>query len=155
MSSLLAVDIGLKTGLALYGRDGRLQWYRSKNFGSAGSLKRGVYTLLNTIPDLAFLVLEGGGELARIWEKEAVRKKIPLRQIRAEVWRETLLYPREQTTGLKAKHFADDRARNIIEWSGISRPTSLRHDTAEAILIGLWAVIEVGWLEDIPPELKR
>ncbi len=155
MGTLLAVDLGLRTGLALYGQDGRLRWYRSKNFGSAGSLKRGVHTLLNTIPDLLLLVIEGGGELARIWEKEAGRKNIPVRQIRAEVWREPLLYPREQITGLKAKHFSDNRARCIIEWSGIARPTSLRHDTAEAILIGLWAVIDAGWLESLPLELRR
>ncbi len=155
MGTLLAVDLGLRTGLALYGQDGRLCWYRSKNFGSSASLRRGVYTLLNTVPDIIVLVIEGGGELARIWEKEAVRKNIPVRQIRAEVWREALLYPREQITGLKAKHYADDRARRIIKWSGIARPTSMRHDTAEAILIGLWAVIDVGWLEDIPTELKR
>lgn len=30
MSALLAVDLGVKTGLALYGQDGRLLWYRSQ-----------------------------------------------------------------------------------------------------------------------------
>ena len=34
-------------------------------------------------------------------------------------------------------------------------PTALRHDTAEAILLGLWAVVELGWLERIPPEVRR
>jgi len=84
MGSLLAVDLGIKTGLALYGRDGRLCWYRSKNFGSAPSLRRGVNTLLNSLPDLLFLVLEGRGPLAVIWEREAVRRKIPVIQINAE-----------------------------------------------------------------------
>jgi len=155
MESLLAVDLGIKTGLALYGRDGRLCWYRSKNFGSAPSLRRGVNTLLNSLPDLLFLVLEGRGPLAVIWEREAVRRNIPLIQINAEKWRQKLLYPREQTTGLKAKHYADDPARRIIIWSGLFRPTSLRHDTAEAILAGFWAVMDVGWLKDIPRELRR
>jgi hypothetical protein len=31
----------------------------------------------------------------------------------------------------------------------------LRHDTAEAILIGLWGVLEVGWLERLPDDLRR
>jgi hypothetical protein len=35
MPVLLAIDIGVKTGLALYGHDGRLLWYRSQNFGTA------------------------------------------------------------------------------------------------------------------------
>jgi hypothetical protein len=42
----------------------------------------------------------------------------------------------------------------VIEWSGITRPTSLRHDAAEAILIGLWGVLEAGWLPALPPELR-
>ena len=155
MGSLLAVDLGLKTGLALYGRDGRLCWYRSKNYGSAASLRRGVNTLLNSLPDLLFLVLEGGGPLAVIWEREADRRKIPVRQINAEKWRQKLLYSREQMTGLKAKYYADDLARKIITWSGISRPTSLRHDTAESILVGFWGVMDVGWLKNIPHELRR
>jgi hypothetical protein len=83
MGSLLAVDLGIKTGLALYGEDGMLRWYRSKNYGTATSLKRGVNTLMNSVPDLVLLVLEGGGTLAAIWEREAARRKIPVRRISA------------------------------------------------------------------------
>ncbi len=155
MDSLLAVDLGIRTGLALYSQDGRLCWYRSKNYGTAARLKRGVITLLNSVPDLSFLVLEGGGTLAIIWKREAERRKILVKQIFAEQWRQKLLYPREQLTGLMAKNYADNLARKIIKWSGISRPTSLKHDTAEAILIGLWAVMDVGWLKDMPYELRR
>jgi hypothetical protein len=155
MSSLLAVDLGIKTGLALYGEDGMLRWYRSKNYGTAASLKRGVNTLLNSVPDLVLLVLEGGGTLADVWEREAVRRKIPVRRISAEQWRTKLLYPREQKTGRQAKHYADDIARKVITWAGKSRPAAMRHDAAEAILIGLWAVIDAGWLEDVPHELRR
>lgn len=155
MSSLLAVDLGLKTGLALYGQNGRLCWYRSKNYGSTARLRRGVRTLLNTLPDISLLVLEGGGTIASIWEHEAMRRNIPVRQISAEQWRKKLLYHREQLTGSHAKHYAGNLARKIIVWSGIVRPASLRHDTAEAILTGFWAVIDIGWLKIIPPELGR
>jgi len=155
MGHLLAVDIGLKTGLAFYGQDGRLIWYRSKNFGSAAMLKRGVYTILNDIPDISSILLEGGGTFAYIWEREILRRKLPYKIINAEKWREKLLYPREQQTGLKAKHHADDLARKIIKWSGIPRPSSLRHDTAEAVLIGFWGVLDLGWLEEVPGELRR
>lgn len=155
MGSLLAVDLGLKTGLALYGQDGRLCWYRSKNYGSAARLRRGAQSLLTGIPDLSLLVLEGGGQLAAIWEREAGRLQIPIRQINAEKWRQKLLYPREQTTGPRAKHYAGDLARRTIIWSGMSRSLALRHDTAEAILTGLWAVLEIGWLKKLPDELRR
>lgn len=155
MASLLAVDIGLKTGLALFGRDGRLCWYRSHNFGTTARLRRGVFRILDGIPSLAWLVLEGGGTLAHIWAREAGRRGVPVRQISAETWRRLLLYPREQRSSASAKECAEDLARRVIVWSRARRPTSLRDDAAEAILIGLWGALEVGWLEHLPDELRR
>jgi len=155
MPSLLAVDLGVKTGFALYGRDGRLQWYRSHNFGNISRLRRGVKGILDDIDELEWLVLEGGGTLAEIWKHEADRREIRVLQISAEMWRATLLYHREQRSGRMAKHKAQDIARRIIEWSGTHRPTALRHDTAEAILAGFWGLLEVGWLQKIPPDLER
>jgi hypothetical protein len=150
---LLAVDLGLRTGLALYGQDGHLIWYRSHNFGSTSRLRRGIKGLLNDIPDLSWLVMEGGGPLADIWEHEATYRQIPVLQISAEDWRKLFLYPREQRNRARAKYSAVEKARKVIEWSGTPRPTSLRHDTAEAILIGLWGVLNVGWLEKVPQRI--
>lgn len=150
MPSLLAIDLGLRAGLALYGEDGRLIWYRSHNFGSAGRLRKGAYTILNEIPDLSWMILEGGETLGRAWLNQAERRGINVRQISAETWRPVLLSNRQQRSGADAKRHADILAREIIEWSGMARPTSLRHDAAEAILIGLWGVLEVGWLADSP-----
>ena len=154
LKTLLAVDLGIRSGLALYGQDGRLRWYRSKNFGNTAQLRRGARTILAEQPELTWLILEGGGEIAEIWQREAEYRQIPVYQISAEAWRQSMFYPRQQRTGVKAKQSADELARRIIEWSGISRPTSLRHDTAEAILVGLWGVLEVGWLERLPAEIK-
>lgn len=63
MRHLLAVDMGLRTGLALYREDRRLLWYRSQHFGNRARLKRGVHQILREIDDLAWLVVEGGGLL--------------------------------------------------------------------------------------------
>lgn len=155
MCSLLAIDLGVRTGLALFGRDGRLICYRSRNYGTAARLKRGAKALLDELSDLAWLVLEGGGSLAEIWEREAERRRIPVRRISAAEWRRQLLYPREQRSGQRAKRSADELARRVIQWSGARRPTSLRDDAAEAILIGLWGVLAVGWLATLPDDLKR
>jgi hypothetical protein len=153
--TLLAIDLGLSTGLALYGADGRLAWYRSHNYGSAARLRRGAYALLSDTPGLVWLVIEGGGNLADIWEHAAAQQGISVRRISAEIWREQLLYVRERRSGAQAKQHADALARRVIEWSGAARPTALRHDTAEAILIGLWGVLELGWLPALPPEVRR
>ncbi|KAB8140930.1 hypothetical protein F8S13_22070 [Chloroflexia bacterium SDU3-3] len=155
MSTLLAIDLGLRTGLALYGEDGRLRWYRSHNFGAASRLRKGAPTIVGEVPDLAWLVIEGGGQLATPWEREATRRGLGLRQIGAETWRQVLLYDREQRSGAQAKLAADDLARRVIAWSGASQPTALRHDAAEAILVGLWAVLDLGWLAQMPEPLRR
>ena len=150
MASLLAVDLGLKTGLALYDGAGRLVRYRSHNYGTTERLRRDVPAILAGIPDLAVIVIEGGGNLALVWEKEAARRGLQIIRISAEAWRRQLLFSRHQRTGPDAKRHAGDLARRVIDRSGIARPTSLRHDAAEAILIGLWGVMHVGWLTDLP-----
>ena len=155
MASLLAVDLGLRTGLAVFGDDGRLLTYRSQNYGSLGRLRAAVPGVLDGIADLAFLVVEGDRAMGRVWSREAEIRGAETRVIGAEVWRARLLYGREQRSGPDAKRHADVLARRVIEWSPRApRPTSLRHDAAEAILIGLWGVVEVGWLEAIPKELR-
>ena len=99
------------------------------------------------------LVLEGGGPIAYIWLREAERRGIPVRRIAAEDWRGRLFDPNETRGRDRSKLSAGGLARRVIGWSGLSRPTSLRHDAAEAILIGLWGVLEAGWLGDLPTEL--
>ena len=82
--------------------------------------------------------------------REAHRRGLAVRQISAEDWRARLFRPRDQHGRDRPKAIADDSARRVIAWSGAARPTSLRHDAAEAILIGLWGVLEPGWLEKVP-----
>ncbi len=155
MGSLLAVDLGLKTGLALFNRDGTLAWYRSHNFGYRERLKRGIPGLLETIPDISAIVMEGSGNLATVWEKEAERRGITTVRISAEEWWHEFLYSREQRSGTDSKRHAGELARKIIQWAQASRPTALRHDTAEAIMIGLWGLLHLGWLQALPKELQR
>lgn len=152
MLELLAVDLGIKSGLALYGSDGRLRWYRSHNFGSATRLRRAVRRILDDLPNVTDVVLEGGGPLADIWSSEARRRAMTVHQIAAETWRQQLLYPRQQRSGSDAKQHAKYLARRVIEWSQAPRPTALRDDTAEAILVGLWGTLKLGWLPH-PPQL--
>jgi hypothetical protein len=140
----------LRTGLATYGEDGRLLTYHSQHFGSASSLRRAVPALLEGI---THLVIEGGGALANIWSDEATARGIDVRWVSAESWRSAFLYPREQRSGEQAKRAADEMARRVITWSDARRPTSLRHDAAEAILIGLWRALELGWVPNLPQGL--
>ena len=150
MSALLAVDLGVRTGLACYGDEGRLRWYRSHHFGDAARLRRAVPALLDETSDLTRLVLEGGGSIARIWTREGERRGLAVIQVSAESWRALLLLPREQRDGATAKAAASRVARRVIERLGAPRPTSLRHDAAEAVLVGLWGAMQAGWIRELP-----
>ena len=138
--ALLAVDCGLKTGLALYTLDGKLLWYRSHNFGNRQRLKKAAWQILKEIDGLTHLVIEGGGTFAEVWVKEGQKRKLNVKLVQAEQWRKDLLLPRQQRTGKQAKQVADELAREIIAKSAAANPTSLRHDAAEAILVGWWAI---------------
>lgn len=153
MPSLLAVDVGIRTGLAVYRDDGRLIWYRSQNFGAASRLKRAIPALLHEAFDPTYVVLEGGGPLTEHWSALSERHGARVQRVSAEEWRSVLLLPRDQRSGEQAKRVADAAARRVIEWSNAPRPTSLRHDAAEAILIGLWGVLHAAWLQSLPRSL--
>ncbi len=147
---VLAVDLGLRTGLALFGADGRLRWYRSSNLGSTARLRRAVWGVLDEAGQLAQLVLEGDRRLGGIWARAAEKRGAGVRWVAPETWRSVVLPPRMRRSGADAKHHADAVARHTIAWSGAKKPTgALRHDAAEAILIGLWAVWDLGWLPDL------
>jgi hypothetical protein len=146
MSALLAVDVGLHSGLALFGDDGRHRWSRSQNFGALARLRRAAPAILDQTPGVSWLILEGGGALADIWQREGQRRQIAVRIVSAEEWRGDLLYARQQRSGEQAKRTADALARRVLAWSGCSQPKTLRHDAAEAILIGLWWAGQLGWI---------
>ena len=148
MNKLLAVDLGVKTGLALYNQDCKLEWYRSKNFGNKNSLSKALYSVLKAIDNLEYLIIEGGGDLFAIWKKEANKHGIKIIQIQAPTWRKELLLQREQRSGQQAKRIAIQVANQIINSYANKKPTSLTDDAAEAILCGYWALKEVNWLND-------
>ena len=136
---VLAVDLGLRGGLAAFDDDGGLLWYRSTNFGSRGRLRRAVTGVLDKLPDLQLVALEGDRTLGEVWERAAVKRGAEVVWVNAETWRETLLTPSQRRSGSDAKRAADTVARQIIRKSSAPNPTSLRHDAAEAVLIGVWA----------------
>lgn len=154
MPALLAVDLGLRTGLAKYLETGRLAWYRSHHFANRQTLRRAIHGLLDAEPDLSHIVIEGGGPLAVAWVRQAERRCLPIDTIAAETWRRDLFRTASPDARDDAKLAADRLARRVIEWSGARRPPSLRHDTAEAILIGFWKVRQLGWTRNLPPDLQ-
>lgn len=148
MKTLLAVDLGVKTGYALYNEQGKLLRYQSHNFGNASRLKNGIFSILHSCEALKYLYLEGGGKLEKHWIKEAHKMGVTSFQLHAHDWRNVLYPQKEQNSGTKhAKKLAENNARHIIKKMNLSAPSSLTHDVAEAIMIGLYGCIEQGWLK--------
>lgn len=139
-SGLLAIDAGLNSGMALFDESGKLVKYQGLRMKNAAVLKKQAYKILKEI-EPKFLIIEGGGQYADIWMKLAEKFGIQIKQAYAEDWREDMLLKRQQRDGKQAKRCAKEVAREIIEEAGISRPKTLKHDTAEAILLGKWATI--------------
>ena len=140
------MDLGLRAGLAVYGDDGRLQSCRSVNFGTVGRLKRAVHPVIHRVGDLAVLCVEGDRHHADLWAKEAERHGARVLRVAPETWRARVLLPREARDGPGAKESAGLLARRVMTWSGLPQPRTLVDDAAEAVMLGLWGVVEVGWL---------
>jgi hypothetical protein len=150
-SRFLAVDLGLATGIAVYGRDGRLESVRARRFQSKDALRAASAAILDEIPHVHSLIVEGGGELADAWERAAVHRGIHFRAVHASAWRSMFLYERESRDGAMAKESAVKLAAQVIAWSearGVS--ADVGHDAAEAILVGLYGVVQAGWLREVP-----
>lgn len=149
--SLLAVDLGIRTGLALFDSSGQLRWYRSSNFGTTARLKRAVPGILREAGHPAYVAIEGGGRLLTPWRRNAERHGASVIEMHAATWREDLLLSRERRSGAEAKDHAVRLARDVIARSGAASPTGpLKDDVAEAIMVGLWAMREIGWIDEFP-----
>ncbi len=57
--ALLAVDLGLRSGMALYDGSGTLRWCRSTHFANKSMLRQAVPSILRKNPEISHLVMEG------------------------------------------------------------------------------------------------
>lgn len=149
MQVLLAIDLGLGTGIATYGEHGRLLRYRGTRLPDRTRLKRAIPGIVRDLvgegETVVAMVAEGDRRLARFWGREARRREAVLEVVAAGDWRPDLLLPRERRSGRKAKAAAGSLARSLLAEADIGGVHSLRHDAAEAICLGAWAAARRGW----------
>jgi len=147
---LLAVDLGVKTGLAFWTSEGHLKWYRSQNYGSKERLGRAVFQVLHSVEQPAMLVLEGGGRLADLWADIAQRTGWPTEVLHAEEWRSHLINQSELNSATSLKDISVYYAKRAAVWGRHPVAGKLNHNTAEAILAGLWVLIKNGFSGNLP-----
>lgn len=137
--SILAVDLGLRCGLARFHSDGNLDWFRSQHFANVAAVKRAVFDIIHSA-EVQILVVEGDKRLAAIWQKIAEKQDLAFLHPSPERWRTDVFVPRERRRGSDAKAAARVLAEKIILGSGVARRHSPTTDAAEAICLGHWAV---------------
>lgn len=150
---LLAVDIGVRTGLARLDAAGQVLWCRSHNLGTVTRLKRAAHAILAGEPGLVWLVLEGGGRLADIWTHAGQARGLQVLQCHAQDWRAAMLLPRHSRHGRQAKAAARRLAAEALARMGRPSRTPLDSDAAEAVLLGLWAVHRLQLLPKEEPDM--
>ncbi len=137
---LLAIDVGMKAGLAWFDDDGTLIRARSTRFANRATLKRALPSIWTELPGVRQVVLEGQGDIADIFRKSALRAALPVQQFSAEEWRKDMLLARERRTGRQAKATAESLAMRIAHECGKPPRCAYDDDAAEAVLFGLWFI---------------
>ena len=158
---LVALDLGLRFGWAFYTQRGTLIGYGSHHCSGRVQLKKCAYTLIQTLPPESELWIEGGGALLKFWTKPAVKRNLVIHTFHAHQWRKICFDLHSSTlsslSSKEAKLKAIEKAKNLIELQSqqnqkrhlqkIKKTSTLRHDTAEAILMGWWALLQTEWIE--------
>ena len=161
---ILAVDVGLRSGFAHYAADGRVTHFGAAQYTNTSQFRaRSRDVLLEARPGAVtktHLVLEGPPDLLRAWEdvvEELDEEPALVWQVGPGEWREELLLPRERASGHKAKAAARLIARQIIRrfGLGVESPVSMNTDAAEAVLIGYYACLKLGWLPATKTPIER
>jgi hypothetical protein len=124
---LLAVDMGLRSGFALYNSSGYLTDFTDHRFQSLPTLKESILEVLDCLSvrhHLTNFVLEGDAVYGEIWktsiEEFSCKKneEVDVLFVSPSEWRERLLTLKERKSGQDAKTAARQICRQIMWRSG-------------------------------------
>jgi hypothetical protein len=118
LNDLLAVDLGLRTGFAVYNTSGHLTSYFNRHFVSLEELEDSIPDILDT-KKISCVVVEGDSVVRGIWES-AVLPDLPMEAISPKEWRRKILTKSEQQNGPSAKAAARLIARQIMWRHGLT-----------------------------------
>lgn len=124
---LLAVDMGLRSGFALYNSSGSLIDFTDHKFLSLPTLKESILEVLNCLSvkhHLTNFVLEGDAVYGEIWRTSIEEfgckrnEEMDILFVSPSEWRESLLTLKERKSGQDAKTAARQICRQIMWRSG-------------------------------------
>ncbi|PKP23946.1 MAG: hypothetical protein CVU06_05755, partial [Bacteroidetes bacterium HGW-Bacteroidetes-22] len=123
---------------------------RSQNYGSKERLGRAIRSILGQFSEPGLLVLEGGGRISTLWTTIAIRSGWSIETLHAEEWRRNLINPSEWQFTTDLKDLSVSYATIACQWGGQPVAGVLNHNTAEAILTGLWVLVKRGFITKTP-----
>lgn len=152
---LLAIDVGFSTGMALYDQSGRLCWCGSKKFENLAQMKRFAASLIGQTPKLDWILSEGDYNLSAIWERSAIKNGVRIQRVSGHVWCQQLLDMPHDDSVQQIDPRAFEFVQKIMHYSKMSRDKKLDKHTIEAALIGLWGVLHMGWINELPEIMRH
>jgi Icc-related predicted phosphoesterase len=153
---LLAVDLGLRTGTAVFNSSGAVLAVDSWRFKDHDDLDQGLQQLLSS-HDITHVVIEGEDrKLFSIWRRAIERLEgVQLARVVADDWRRMLLSRKEMRDARKAKNAAGMIAKQILKGNEELHGKKLSSDASEALLVGCYAVRVLGWDNSTEPAVQR
>jgi hypothetical protein len=152
MQSLLAVDLGLRTGMCLFNDAGNLLRYDDRQFASADHLEQGAAAILSEWEAeagsrISHVAIEGSDPyLLSAWSNAVGDRRVL--HVQPEHWRHDLLTPQECDSWKSSKDASRVVARSIIERFGTAELDRVDYttDCAEALLLGAHVAQRLGWI---------
>jgi hypothetical protein len=164
---LLAVDLGLKSGVALFNKQGQLLRYEQHLFNK-DKLNEEIKTIVegwesdvqksDIIPSngeqlwsVTKIAVEGGDvAIFNAWDSAA--KDVSISRVSPEEWRFHLLSEKERTSGATSKAAARLIARQVVSDFGImgNHKGKFKTDVAEAVVLGFYVCKKLGWISRDP-----
>jgi predicted phosphodiesterase len=173
---LVAVDLGLRTGLALYSEEGRLLEYQNAIYTSEDELRVGCLALLaaweakyqqvTTDEDdeaisyhISHVALEGADVALKALWRDMIHDHLDdahILLVKPEEWRADLLLSKEKASGEAAKEASRLIARQLVaDYGGRLHEGKFPTDVAEAVLLGYHVSRRLGWLVRKEPSVRR
>jgi Icc-related predicted phosphoesterase len=162
---LLAVDLGLRSGVSLFNNRGELVRYEQFHFEretlqeTAQQLVQEWEEDVNKDMDssdprpwrVTHLAIEGGDPAFRDAWSEAT-EDVSLLYVSPEEWRGGLLLDKEKTSGKDSKAAARLIARQVVTDFGVMslHDGKFKTDVAEAVVLGLYVARKLGWITREP-----
>jgi Calcineurin-like phosphoesterase len=154
---LMAVDLGLKSGISLFNSDGNLVRYEQFLF-QRETLEDKIPSMIQSWEEeaqgswkITHIAIEGGDTaLLGMWERST--PGISTLRVRPEEWRAELLTSKENKNGASAKAASRLIARQMVEDFGImeKHDGKFHTDVAEAVLLGTHIARRLGWIQREP-----